>query len=310
MKIGIIGATSNIAGKAYLPVYAGLQDAHDFVIYSREIEKAEAIQKRYHFAAATANLSELESCQLVMIHAATSEHYALAEHFLSAGVHVFVDKPVSENFEEVQALQQIAADKNVLFIVGFNRRFAPLTQKLKAVKDKNLIAISKNQADNAADLKYTLYDVFIHPLDTLIYLLDDEILDARYRLFKDDDGKLKQILVTLQTPSTIGMASMNLLSGAFTEDFRVESLSGTYTVKELENFQKVTGRTAESEDLTGWMPATARRGFDKMIEESLSAVAAFDGNNREQLQEQLLQSTVLQSHAIIDYILSEEGDEK
>lgn len=45
MIIGIIGATSNIAGKAYLPVYAKMQAEHRFILHSRTWEKAEEIRK-------------------------------------------------------------------------------------------------------------------------------------------------------------------------------------------------------------------------------------------------------------------------
>lgn len=45
MIIGIIGATSNIAGKAYLPVYAKMQAEHRFILHSRTWEKAEGFEK-------------------------------------------------------------------------------------------------------------------------------------------------------------------------------------------------------------------------------------------------------------------------
>lgn len=41
MIIGVIGATSNIASKAYLPVYAKMQEEHRFILYSRQWDKAE-----------------------------------------------------------------------------------------------------------------------------------------------------------------------------------------------------------------------------------------------------------------------------
>lgn len=39
MIIGVIGATSNIANKAYLPVYAKMQADHRFILYSRQGKK-------------------------------------------------------------------------------------------------------------------------------------------------------------------------------------------------------------------------------------------------------------------------------
>lgn len=85
MIIGIIGATSNIAGKAYLPVYAKMQAEHRFILHSRTWEKAEEIRKKYKFEYATTDLSALETCDMVVIHAATAQHFELAKRYLSAG---------------------------------------------------------------------------------------------------------------------------------------------------------------------------------------------------------------------------------
>ena len=57
MIIGVIGATSNIASKAYLPVYAKMQADHRFILYSRQWEKAEEVRKHYKFEYATAFLA-------------------------------------------------------------------------------------------------------------------------------------------------------------------------------------------------------------------------------------------------------------
>lgn len=304
MKIGVIGATAGIANKAYLSIYAQLQNHHEFIIYSRNLAKVQAINQHYYFSRASSTLKDLENCNLVMIHAATSEHYRLAHQFLNLGIHVFMDKPISESFDETQKLIQLADEKNCLFMIGFNRRFAPLTQKLKKVPNKNVVSITKNLADNAAAIQYTLYDIFIHPLDTLIYLLDADILDCKYRLF-EDEGKIKQILVTLQTEATIGLAAMNLESGAYTETFKVESLSGTYLADELEHFYSTQKNQTQIENFNGWTSISVRRGFYDMIVRTFEAVESFNGKNREELQHQLLQDNVIQSHAIINYILEE-----
>ena len=196
MIIGVIGATSNIASKAYLPVYAKMQEEHRFILYSRQWDKAEKVRKQYKFEYATEDLSALETVDLVIIHAATSQHFELAKRYLTAGVPVLMDKPISENFSEVKELQKLARQKNVLFVVAFNRRFAPQTAKLKDLPEKNMVKVSKNLANSASDkITFSMYDIFIHPLDTLIYLLDDEILEVNYSLKKNKKGLLTRAIV-------------------------------------------------------------------------------------------------------------------
>lgn len=305
MIIGIIGATSNIAGKAYLPVYAKMQAEHRFILHSRTWEKAEEIRKKYKFEYATTDLAALETCDMVAIHAGTAQHFELAKRYLSAGTHVMMDKPISEDFEEVQELQQLAEKNNVLFIIGFNRRFAPMTARLKEVEQKNFIKVSKNLANNAAEVQFTLYDIFIHPLDTLIYLLDDEIERYSYQLAMTPDKKISRVIVTLRTQSCMGIASMNLVAGAFSEEFTVEAASGTYRLSELTDLEILTGLDKQKIGINGWQSVTYNRGFEHLVYGMVEAVGEFDGQNRAEVMEKMKQGNVLDSHEIIHEILDE-----
>lgn len=300
MIIGVIGATSNIASKAYLPVYASLQAQQRFILYSRNWERAEAVRKQYKFEYATEDLAALETVDLVIIHAATSQHFLLAKRYLSAGVHVLMDKPVSENLAEVKALYELAEQKNVLFVIGFNRRFAPQVDQLKAVPHKNFIKITKNLANQSSDRpQFTLYDIFSHPLDTLVYLLDDAILSFDSSVKFDEAGKLVRAAVFVETKTTTGLASMNLQAGAFQEEFTVESPSGTYRLSELTALETFNQLEKTTHGINGWQSATYNRGFDNVVKTMITAVEKFDGNNRTDMLKMLRQEKILQTHEII-----------
>ncbi|AYG00873.1 Gfo/Idh/MocA family protein [Lactococcus allomyrinae] len=306
MIIGVIGATSNIASKAYLPVYAKMQAEHRFVLYSREWEKAEKVRQQYKFEYATEDLASLETLDLLIIHAATSQHFGLAKRYLTAGVPVLMDKPVSENLAEVQELQRLAEENNVLFVVGFNRRFAPQTEKLKAVPHKNMVKVSKNLAHQASsNVQFSMYDIFIHPLDTLIYLLDDEILDTHTSINFDEDGKLVRAAVMLETATTTGIATMNLMSGAFREEFTVESQTETLRLSELTELEKFVGLDCQRFGINGWQSATYNRGFDHLVQGMVEAVENFDGENRSELLKTLKQDNIFKSHEIISKMLEQ-----
>lgn len=298
MKIGIIGASGSIAAKAYLPVYAGLQGEHEITLYSRDLTKAEGLCAKYNFAKATNILANLDLSDLVFIHAATQAHFLLAQHFLEIGIPVVMDKPISEDFAEVEALYQLAEAKQVLFMIAFNRRFAPMTDRLKTVTEKNFIKTSKNLANHQGEVKFLLYDVFIHPLDTLVYLLDEEIEAWSYQLVTEDE-KLSRVLVSLHTATSTGLATMNLNAGVFEEVFEVEGPSGTYRLKELTEFEEVHGGAHTVTLPNGWASATYNRGFDAIVN---SAIASVEGQDLE-----LKQENIIISHQIIAEILEKEG---
>jgi predicted dehydrogenase/threonine dehydrogenase-like Zn-dependent dehydrogenase len=57
-------------------------------------------------------------------------HARLALRALAAGRHVFVEKPLALNHEDIDALAAAAAASGTLLTAGFNRRHAPLTRQL------------------------------------------------------------------------------------------------------------------------------------------------------------------------------------
>ena len=305
MIIGVIGATSYIASKAYLPVYAALQAKERFILYSRDWQKAEEVRRQYKFEYATTDLAALETVDLVIIHAATSQHFTLAKRYLQAGVSVLMDKPVSENYEEVKELYRIAEAQQVLFVIAFNRRFAPQTQKLKAISHKNFIKISKNLSNHQGNLRFQLYDIFSHPLDTLIYLLDDPIISRHYSLKTNADGQLERATVLLETPTTTGIASMNLNAGSVFETFEVESPEQTAILSELTELTVKQGTQSTVSNVNGWQSAPVNRGFDAIVKGMIAVVENYQPENRQQILHELKQDNVLLTHEIIADMLSE-----
>ncbi len=62
------------------------------------------------------------------------QHAAMTAHALTAGKHVFVEKPLALSVAELEAVQAAyAGTKGQVLTVGFNRRFAPLAGNLKAL---------------------------------------------------------------------------------------------------------------------------------------------------------------------------------
>ncbi|WP_369347158.1 Gfo/Idh/MocA family oxidoreductase [Amylolactobacillus amylophilus] len=67
-----------------------------------------------------------------------------SKKFLTAGINVYVDKPVSEDLLEVDELYKLAEQHDVQLTAGFNRRFAPYNQQIRQITGKQLITVEKN----------------------------------------------------------------------------------------------------------------------------------------------------------------------
>lgn len=295
IKVGIIGL-GGIAQKAYLPVDMEMQDKVEWHLYTRNQEKLQTIGKQYH----TNNLySSIESLiksgiQAAFVHTATHTHAPIVKQLLENGIHVYVDKPISEDLEEVEELIQLAKQNNLMLTAGFNRRFAPKIQKLKDIPDKNMVFIQKTKPDSTGTVKFAIYDMFIHVLDTALYLLDDPITNMSFSV-KENDGKLKNCVVNLTTKNTVCIASMNYVSGANHESAEVHSPSGMHRVIDLTEYHSDVNGMQTIQPFGDWEPTLEKRGFAPLIRLFLEAVEL--GVNPVSTQSTLL------SHQLCDKII-------
>lgn len=272
LKVGIIGL-GGIAQKAYLPVDVMMQDKVEWHLYTRNQEKLQAIGKQYNNTNLYGSIEALieSGIEAAFVHTATHTHAPIVKQLIKKGIHVYVDKPISENLEEVEELIQLAKQKNVLLTAGFNRRFAPMIQKLKKVPEKNMLFIQKTKPNSKGMVKFAIYDMFIHVLDTALYLLDDPIIDFSCSV-NEKDGKLSNCVVHLTTKNTVCIASMNYCSGANHESVEVHSPSGTHRVIDLTEYQSDVAGIKSIQPFGDWEPTLEKRGFAPLIRLFLAAV--------------------------------------
>lgn len=296
MKIGVVGL-GNIAQKAYLPVYSECREQAEFILSTRNEAVRKMVAEKYGFTKTTASVEELiaEKIDACFVHAATSVHGKLVKQLLNAGIHVFVDKPLSENLAEVKEIQQLAKEKQLLLMVGFNRRFAPLVEELKAIPDKQMILLQKNRVSAQQATDFVIYDLFLHVLDTAVYLIDEPIGHVQTRII-EENGMLKRAILHLETEKTTVICTMDLLSGANTETFEVTSPTGTYR---LENLTNLTVKTAEQtvvKELGDWTPTLEKRGFYQMV-------TAFIQGVNDPANANLKQAAIYSSHELCGEML-------
>ena len=68
-----------------------------------------------------------------------STHYPMAKDFLSAGKHVFLEKPIAMTLNEADELIALAKSKNLKFTIGYSQRFNPKYAYVrKSIRDKTI----------------------------------------------------------------------------------------------------------------------------------------------------------------------------
>jgi polar amino acid transport system substrate-binding protein len=95
---------------------------------------AHDVGKRFGFAYAVSSAEEVldeQTVNLVVIGTRHDAHAALARAALERNKHVFVEKPLALNDEQLESVLEVAESSSGKLMVGFNRRFSPLAQRAK-----------------------------------------------------------------------------------------------------------------------------------------------------------------------------------
>lgn len=272
-KIGVIGL-GGIAQNAYLPVMMSMSEEIDWHFYTRNQDKLAQVGKQYRVEKLYSSIESLIESGITMafVHTATETHSKIIKQLLENNIHVYVDKPISEDLNEVKELMQLATEKKLQLVTGFNRRFAPMIQKLKAVPEKNMLFIQKNKTNSQTKVQRGIYDMFIHVLDTAVYLLDEPILKTSYHL-KTEGDYLKNCIMEIITENSICMASMNYMSGANTETAEVMSaVGGTHRVVNLTEHEGNHNGEKVVVEFGDWETTLEKRGFAPIIREFIKGV--------------------------------------
>ncbi len=303
MKIGVLGL-GNIAQKAYLPTYVKFQDQAEFYFATRNKTVQKKLQQQYQLAQMKNDLTELlaEKIDACFIHTATASHYQLVKECLLHDVHVFVDKPLSENIQEVKELQALAEERQKILMVGFNRRFAPMVEKLKALEGKRTIFLQKNMVASQQPTAFEIFDVFLHLVDTAVYLLDEPLQNVHSRII-DTPAGMDTAFLQLETAQTTLVCSMDLKSGAAYEHYQVTCPTGTYQVENLATLKILGAAEQRTQTFGDWDVTLKKRGFEQLVAHFLAAVAS--GSTQ-----QLRQENIYLSHQLCDEMLKQHEENR
>lgn len=137
VRMGMIGA-GNYAKSMLLPHFPALKDLSLVTICTSRGLNAEAIAERYQFRNATTNAQEIFSdpeINTVAIATRHDSHGHYTKTGLEAGKSVYVEKPLAMNDGELASIIKALGKRGIedpTLWVGYNRRFAPLSQKALA----------------------------------------------------------------------------------------------------------------------------------------------------------------------------------
>ncbi len=130
--LSVIGAGS-FATHEFLPLLKGL-DADRRGVVSLTGMRAQALAQRHGFAYCSSDLDAVlkdDATDAVLVLTRHNTHADFTRQALDAGKHVFVEKPLALTEAELESVIKAQQRSGKWVMVGFNRRYAPLSIRLK-----------------------------------------------------------------------------------------------------------------------------------------------------------------------------------
>ena len=179
VKIGVIG-TGHL-GKIHTKLLKDVKDAELKGIYDIDENKAEAIAGEFDLKKYNSLEEMFSEVDAVSIVATTSAHHKLVSAAFDAGVHVFVEKPITATIEEGEEIVKLSEEKKLKLQVGHIERFNPALVSLEDIELNPMFIQTDRLAQfnpRGTDVAVVL-DLMIHDIDIILSLVKSEVTDIK-----------------------------------------------------------------------------------------------------------------------------------
>lgn len=182
---GIIGA-GNFTKMTMLPALEKAKADIKYIASASGVTGT-ALAKKYKIAFSTTDYQEIlrdQETDGVMITTRHNTHASMVLKALAAGKHVFVEKPLALNEDELDQIID-AYDGSLTLTVGFNRRFSPHVQKVKQLVGNTPMNIIATMNAGAIPSNVWVHDMNVgggriigeacHFIDLITYLTGSKV---------------------------------------------------------------------------------------------------------------------------------------
>ena len=178
MQVGVIGTGG--WGKNHVRVLSELQ--YLAAICDMNAERADTFSKKYNVPgyASVDEMLKKERLDAVTICTPASTHFTMASITLAAGLHTFVEKPMTTSVKDGEMLIEAAKSANRYITVGFIERFNPPITSLKQMIAEGKMGEpillefhrENRRGENISDVGI-VKDASIHDIDTACWLFGE-----------------------------------------------------------------------------------------------------------------------------------------
>ncbi len=175
LKAGVLGAGH--LGKIHLKLLNQSEDYELVGFYDANRENAEKIASEFGYKMFS-DLDELiAAVDVVDVVTPTLAHFDVAKKVISAGKHLFIEKPITNTYQEARELIELAEKHGVKGQVGHVERFNPAFQAVADRIENPMFIEAHRLAEfnpRGTDVPVVL-DLMIHDIDAVLSVVKSEV---------------------------------------------------------------------------------------------------------------------------------------
>jgi len=274
LNVGIIGVGR--MGELHLKKFLANPDCRVSGVFEANAERRQQLEETYSVKG-YAQLSDiLFDSDAVVIAAPTALHYSIARQALEAGVHVLVEKPMTETVREAETLVELARAKKLLFQVGFVERYRYLA--LSKISSPSTIRFIECDRLSLAPGRETTVDVvsdlMIHDLDLVLSLIREEPSYISATGVPIITKQCDMASVRLEFPGgAVANLSASRVSAKVMRKFRLFSMDAYASIDLLTNASEVFSRGKDNQIERKTYESSALDALKEQCEQFVNAVA-------------------------------------
>ncbi len=175
LKCGVIGVGH--LGQHHVRIYQELPQAELVGIFDTDTGRMREIAQTYNTKPYDSLEKLLDDVEAVSLAVPTSYHYEIGRKILSRGLHVLIEKPITETVEQGRELVEIAEVRGITLYTGHTERFAPpLRSTIKYIHKPRFIEALRMAGFGTRGTDVSvIHDLMIHDIDLVLTTTDSEV---------------------------------------------------------------------------------------------------------------------------------------
>jgi len=176
-RVGVIGV--GYLGRIHAKIYQRMSNVELVGVLDTDESSARQVAEENNCKTFTHINELMNEVDAVSIVTPTVTHSEIAQPFIKNGIHILVEKPIAENYENSLQLVQMAEEAGIIFQVGFLERFnAGVMALAEQVHNPRFIESHRLSpfVERATDVD-VITDLMIHDIDIILSLVKSDIVN-------------------------------------------------------------------------------------------------------------------------------------